>query len=261
MLDIDKIKSSIEGNCFISSVYYFKEIDSTNTYASDKNIPVDSLIITDHQLSGKGRLDRSWESAKDLNLTFSIKKRLTLSPAENHYLVCFVSFYVFRAVYKELEESLTKNELSKLFIKWPNDILFDNKKICGILVESKLPSNEYIIGIGINCNQKIFSSGIQATSIFNISGKQVDINNLLLKLVDSFSENFTELLSSEFEDIFKKWKKSTKIIGKVCTFDSGNGTITNGKIIDLNANGSISIQCGETVTDFYSGDIQITGFN
>ena len=261
MLDIDKIKSSIEGNCFISSVYYLKEIDSTNAYASDKNIPVDSLIITDHQFSGKGRLDRSWESAKDLNLTFSIKKRLTLSPAENHFLVCFVSFYVFRTVYKELEESLTENELNKLFIKWPNDILFDDKKICGILVESKLPSNEYVIGIGINCNQKVFSSGIQATSIFNITGKQVDINNLLLNLIDSFSENFKELLTSEFENIFKKWKKTTKIIGKVCSFDSGNGTITNGKIIDLKANGSISIQTGETLTDFYSGDIRITGFD
>jgi BirA family biotin operon repressor/biotin-[acetyl-CoA-carboxylase] ligase len=261
MLDIEQIKSSIEGNGFISSVYYLKELASTNTFASNKNIPVDSLVITDHQVSGKGRLNRTWESAKDLNLTFSIKKKLPLSPAENHFAVFYFSYYVYLTIYDELKKTLPENELKKLFIKWPNDILFDTLKLCGILIESKLPSNEYVIGIGINCNQEEFGSSVNAASMKNITGNQIDINKLLISLINRFSENFAQLLSAKFEEIFSNWKNSTNIIGKTCHFETGNDIINNGKIIDLKMDGSISIHTGETVTDFHTGDIHITGLS
>lgn len=261
MLDIYQIKSSVERKGFISFVYHFKELASTNTFASDKNIPADSLVITDHQVSGKGRLNRSWESAKDLNLTFSIKKKLPISTADNHFVICFFSYYVYLAIYDELKRSLLEKELQQLIIKWPNDILFGNKKLCGILVESKLPSNEYVIGIGINCNQDEFGSSVNAVSMKNITGNQIDINKLLISVINGFSENFTLLLSAKFEEIFKRWKNSTNIIGKTCSYDTGKEILNNGKIIDLNMNGSISIQNGETVTDFYSGEIRITGLS
>ena len=61
MLNIEQIRSSIEGSGFISNLYFFDELDSTNTYAADKSVPADSLIITGYQTSGKGRFDRKWE--------------------------------------------------------------------------------------------------------------------------------------------------------------------------------------------------------
>ena len=261
MLDIEQIKSSIEGNGFISFVYHFKDLPSTNTFASDKSIPADSLVITDHQFSGKGRLDRPWKSAKDLNLTFSIKKKLILSPTENHIVICYFSYYVYLAIYDELKKSLMEKDLLHLFIKWPNDILFGNKKLCGILVESKLPSNEYVIGIGINCNQGLFGDEINGTSIKNITGKEININKLLINIINKFSRNFDLLHSANFGEIFELWKNSTNIIGKTCSFETEKEVLNNGKIIDLNMDGSISIQTGEKAADFYSGEIRITGLS
>jgi len=261
MLDIEQIRSSIEGNGFISFVYHFNELASTNTFASDHNVPVDSLIITDHQVSGKGRLNRTWKSAKDLNLTFSVKKKIILSPSENHFVICYFSYYVYLAIYDELKKNLKKKELQHLFIKWPNDIQFGNKKLCGILVESKLPSNEYVVGIGLNCNQERFGDEINGTSIRNITGKEIDINKLLINIINRFSQSFDLLLSAKFDEIFRLWKNSTNIIGKTCSFDTGKEILNNGKIIDLNMDGSISIQTGEKAADFYSGEIRITGLS
>ena len=259
MLNIEQIRSSIEGSGFISNLYFFDELDSTNTYAADKSVPADSLIITGYQTSGKGRFDRKWESAKDVNLTFSIKKKLPLSPSENHFAVCFFSYYVYEAICQELRESLPTDEISKLFIKWPNDIMFVNKKISGILIESKLPANEYIIGIGINCNQNEFKSDINAASLSGITGRSIDMNKLLLRIIEYFSTNFYELLSKKFDTIFEKWKNSANILGKTCIISSGDDSINNGKIIDLNMDGSITIQVGTELSKFYSGEIRLTG--
>lgn len=260
MLDIELIRSSIEGNGFISHLYYYGELGSTNSIAAKKEIPVDSLVITANQTSGKGRLDRKWESEKDMNLTFSIKKYLPLSPTENHFAVCFFSYYVFAAIQSEMQNSGSYFEQDKLFIKWPNDIMYGNKKLSGILVESKLPSNEFIIGIGINCNQIEFSNGVNAISLTMISGKKIDLNRFLLNLIDSFTVNISELLSSRYDAIFEKWKKSSNIVGKTCEIEVGNRTLSNGKIIDLNMDGSITIQSNSGRSRYYSGEIRISSF-
>lgn len=258
MLDIDLIRSSVEGNGFISEVFYFEELDSTNTYAAGKDIPLDSIVIAGHQKSGKGRFDRKWESARNENLTFSIKKILPLSPSENHFAVCFFSYYVYAAIYDELKNKCAGNEPENLFIKWPNDIMYSSKKISGILIESKLPSNEYIIGIGLNCNQKKFGPGINAGSLSNITGRNIDLNSLLISIIKNFGENFHQIMSSDFTEIFRKWKNAANLAGKTCMLDSGSNHVSNGKIIGLNFDGSISIQIGDEISNFHSGEIRIT---
>ena len=260
MLDIELIRTSIEENGFISHIYYFEELDSTNTIAAKKEIPVDSLVITSNQTSGKGRLDRKWESEKDMNLTFSIKKFLPLSPTEIHNAVYYFSYYVFDSILSEMQNSGSYFEKDKLFIKWPNDIMYENKKLSGILVESKLPSNVFVVGIGINCNQEVFSDSINAISLKEILGKKIDLNRFLIRLISNFSLNFSELLSSDHDTIFEKWKNSAKIIGKSCEINIDSGGISNGKIIDLNKDGSITIQTNSGSSKYHSGEIRISRF-
>lgn len=260
MLNIDFLRSAIEGNGFISKVYYLDELDSTNSFASKREIPSDSLIITSYQTAGKGRLNRKWESEKNMNLTFSIKKYLPLSPAENHFAVCYFSYYVFAAICDELKKCGVLFPDNDLYIKWPNDIMYGKMKLSGILIESKLPSNEFVIGIGVNCNQRTFPEGINAVSLSEITGKKIDMNRLLLGMLNNFSVNFTEILSSNFNIIFGKWKNSTNIIGKLCSLDTGNGHVSNGKIIDLNFDGSITIQEESGLTKYFSGDMRIVNF-
>ncbi len=261
MLDIEIIKSSTRDKGFISSVYYFDEIDSTNSFASKNDIPVDSLVISEYQSAGKGRLGRNWNSEKYSGLTFTIKKKLPLSPVESQNAVFYFSYYLFKAIQETLFNYLPKTETRKLQIKWPNDILFERKKISGILIESKLPDGIFIIGIGINCNQTQFPDDLNAISLRQIISKELNLTELLIQIINEFSANFNKLLNSDFKEIYNIWKNSTNIIGKMCNFSIASGNVNYGKITDLNEDGSISIEIDKVVEKYYSGDIKLTGFN
>ncbi len=261
MIDIEKLKSSIEGKGFISSVIYLDEVESTNSFARKKDVPLDSIVIAEYQSGGKGRMGRSWISEKNLNLTFSIKKKLPISPAENHFAVFYFSYHLFSTIKKVLAKYLTEDQIAKLHIKWPNDILFDRKKLSGILIESVLPQGIYTIGIGLNCNQNTFPAELNAISLKQITGVEIELTELLISIINDFSGKFDELIEEEFDNIYKNWKNSTKIIGQTCEFSTDSDYVNTGKVIDLNKDGSISIESDCKITKHHSGDIRITGFN
>lgn len=261
MIDIQKLRTSLEGNNFISSILHLPEVDSTNTYAKQNNVPADTLVVTDFQTNGKGRQERKWLSEKNSNLTFSVKKNLPLSPAENHYAVYYFTYQIFSAIKEILSANADKCDIEKLEIKWPNDILYDEKKLCGILIESLLPSGIYIIGTGVNCNQVMFSPDIKAISLKQITGSEIILNDLLVNIINRFTDNFSEILSKDFSGIFSKWKDSTKMIKKSCSFVMQNDMINHGNIIDLNEDGSILIEHNGKLSKYHSGDIRITGLS
>ena len=258
MIDIDRFVNSFQNNDFVKSFFYEKTIPSTNDYISADEIDVDSLVITDEQTSGKGRAGKKWLAEKNTSLTFSVKKKFNISPAENHNIVRFFSYCVYSALKEHIDES-KKNNSNGLLIKWPNDILFNNKKLCGILVESKLPSDIYISGIGINCNQLNFPPELNAISLKEITGYDIDITGLLISILGKFN-TLNELLFPENSSIlFEKWKMQTKIIGKYCSFTKPDGKINNGKIIDLNYDGSITIQIKDKQERYMAGELKLTG--
>ena len=261
MIDIDLLKSSIKGNGFISSVIYLDETDSTNNYAKKKEIQIDSLIVTDHQLDGKGRLGRKWVTKKQCNLTFSIKKKLPFPPTENQFAVFYFSFHLFLAIKKTLADKLSSKEIDDLQIKWPNDILFKWKKLSGILIESVLPEGIYIIGIGLNCNQNKFPEGLNAISLSQITGTKINLTNLLINVINEFSANFYHLENKNYVKIYNNWKNSTKIIGKSCNFQIKQDYVKECKVIDLNEDGSISIEYMGKIVKYFNGDIKFTGIN
>lgn len=261
MLEIQKIRNSLEGNTFISSIVHLDEVESTNTYAKGKDISTDTLVLTDFQSKGKGRQDRIWLSEKNVNLTFSIKKKLTISPTDNHYAVYYFSYQLFSVLRDLFSQEINENDIKKLEIKWPNDILYDGKKLCGILIESVLPEGIYIIGIGVNCNQIIFPDDIKATSLKQVIGKEIDLSDLLIKITNNISKDFQEILNKEYSKIFSKWKESTKMLNKSVEFLLNDNSVNYGNIIDLDEDGSILIEHNGKLTKYHSGDIRITGFS
>lgn len=260
MIDIDRLINSLQKNDFLKSFFYEKTLSSTNDYISANEIAVDSLVITDEQTAGKGRAGKKWLSEKNTSLTFSIKKKFNISPAENQNIIRFFSYCVHSAL-KELIDGSNINNSDGLIIKWPNDILFNGKKLCGILVESKLPSDIYITGIGINCNQKYFQAELNAISLSEIIGNEIDITGLLINILDKFN-SLKELLHPEKSAIlFEKWKMQAKIIGKYCDFTRPDGKINNGKIIDLNYDGSITVKINDKPEIFNAGELSLTGID
>lgn len=149
------------------------EVDSTNSYLKSKpEQPIDGLVVlAESQKQGRGQSNRIWISDPGQNLTFSFYFN-PLSPKRLHTLTVIIAH--------SCVEALSKITGKQIKIKWPNDLIFDGRKVGGILVESELKGNvveKLIIGIGINVNQIAFDPGIpNPTSLKLLMGKDDDLS-------------------------------------------------------------------------------------
>lgn len=258
MLDINFISENLIGKTFISKIYYFKEIDSTNNYAKKLNREDNVLVIAEYQSSGKGRFERKWESEPGMNLTFTIKKKFDINPQKNSFINFYFTYFLYSSLRKFLEKNYIIINTDSLEIKWPNDILLNSKKISGLLIESSLNKNEYIIGIGLNVNQKIFKEEFNSSSLINHTNTEIDLNNLLINIITEFDKNLHLLNEAKFSRIFKLWKSSTKMIGKTVYYSVDGGVSKTSKIIDLADDGSIKLLINNEEKSYYSGEVKIT---
>lgn len=260
MLDIRKIKSVLAGSSFISEIYYFPEINSTSLYAKSLNTERDILVLTDYQTQGVGRFDRTWESGKGKNLTFTIKKRFNID-SENIQSVNFFFSYFLYAFLKDFiaKNMLPGNIFPEVTIKWPNDIMVNAKKISGLLMENNFSKKEFIIGVGININQKKFSQehSQKPASLINFVSQEVPLSGLLVDLINTYDKNVYLLEDRHYGLIFKLWKNSTALIDKEVAFLEYNKGIKYGKVIDLLYDGGVKIEQNGEVFTFYSGDVKL----
>ena len=142
-------------------ITHFKNIESTNQYLQrllDEGIDItDNIVVADFQTSGKGQGCNVWQSEDGMNLLFSIALDMSFLKAENQFLLTqMVSVAMIDVLKKYLPEE-------SLFIKWPNDIYFNDKKIAGILIKNEIKGmmlGTSIIGIGLNVNQTYFDKSL-----------------------------------------------------------------------------------------------------
>jgi len=243
---------------FYGELFYFEEIPSTNDFAKKAECRANSLVLTSFQSSGRGRYDRKWITAPDENLTFTLKLKLDISPSDNRYLIYYTSLMVYECIRNIFEKGQLNSPL--LSIKWPNDILWNNRKLAGILTESVVKSGEYIIGIGININQKNFDSAIEAISIAEITNNTHDLVGILTDFLARFEEKVHLLETENHPGLFELWLKSTKMIGKKCSYLSGNTALKYGFIKSLNDDGSITIESGGVSESYVSGEVKILNY-
>ncbi len=157
-------------------------IDSTSDYmhkmSANEGLVHGTIVRADYQTKGRGQFERSWESKKGENLMFSlffegnIVSRYPLS--DLNWSVCLA-----------ICDCLQCFAIPSLSIKWPNDIMAGGRKLSGILIETKWTSaklKQAVIGIGLNVNQKEFSTSLKATSLAEILGTEIDLEALFSKL-------------------------------------------------------------------------------
>lgn len=224
--DIKNFKSHFPTNFICKDIIYFKTIDSTNNYANliekkflecsgaanlanlinlekikDLN---GTLIISEEQTSGRGRGKNTWTSNKGglwFTLILKISKKVNNEIKNN---VNLINLIMATSIYETLEKETTQ----KFKIKWPNDILYEDKKICGILSErNPINENESFIniGVGININNDISAlnnkiltqnnkiNGLplkNATSLKTILKKEVEREKILLNILINFNNNY-----------------------------------------------------------------------
>ncbi|WP_336128315.1 biotin--[acetyl-CoA-carboxylase] ligase [Mesoflavibacter sp. CH_XMU1422-2] len=192
-------------------------IDSTNLFlrslSIDTNVEDFTVVVAKHQTKGRGQMGTVWSSQDAKNLTFSVFKRFDNLKLDQHFVISMVASLA-------VINTLKKLNLPKLSVKWPNDILSANKKICGILIENVIKQNNVsatVVGIGLNVNQVNFSNLPQASSLLNVTGISYDLDELLQSILKELEILFDLVESNHFKTIkttyesylFRKDKPST----------------------------------------------------
>ena len=180
----------------------FKIVKSTNEIAIKlikKNTKLPALITTNLQTKGKGTMGKKWVSIKG-NLFFSIIFKI------NPDRVNFKQFAILNAlIIKKIISNMTSKQIK---IKWPNDILHKNKKICGILQEyvKSYKDNFLIVGIGINTNISPKNKSFSSTSLKNIINKKIDNDKLLRNIKKKYKKLLNKLPRYSFLELKKMYK-------------------------------------------------------
>ena len=227
-------------------------IDSTNSYLKkiilEKDISDYTIVTANFQTEGKGQLGYMWESEDSKNLLCSIyKKDLGIKVEDQFVLSMLVSLSIIR--------TLEKLNLPKLYIKWPNDIMSDNKKICGILVENMVKQNsikESVIGIGLNVNQDTFKNLPNATSIKKIKGVAFNIDELLNDLVNNIKKQFIDFNQSKIDLVFRQYEDVLYRINIPSTFKNSEGDVFTGFIKGVNNLGRLKVLLEDNLTKSYT---------
>lgn len=194
-------------------IHYFNKLDSTNDKVKEFQ-KHGSVVIAGIQTDGRGRFKRRWSSGKG-GLWLSI-----LLKPENIGKIGYLTLSAAIACQKAVKK-IAKVE-SK--VKWPNDLVVGNKKLCGILTESSSGENKFaIVGIGMNTNNKIPKNlEGKAASLRQITGEDADNEKIAKSLLREFEALYKRFNNKEYGFILKKWKKLCDTIGrdvKVITLD------------------------------------------
>ena len=161
------------------------------------------------------------------------------------FLPARFQFYLNQSVCLAIHDTLSKFlDKDLLEIKWPNDIVYEGKKLCGVLIENSLNGNfitHSYIGIGINVNQKKFSSTIKnVTSLSIIKNKQFEIENVLSLLCENIEARYLQLKANHISEIQKDYMQNLFQLEELCDYKV-LGTDLKGKITGINPEGKLVI--------------------
>jgi len=208
--------------------------------------------LVEKQTKGRGRLGRTWDSAPEQNLTFSILLKDAFIKQNSN----LISLAAGVAVAQSLENLYQL----KVELKWPNDILIEGKKLCGILCESVSQSNKIskiVVGIGINVNQGAFPNkyAIMPTSIKKELKKPVLRERLLSEVLNNF-EIILNILADNPKQILDDWRGRCKMIGeKIKIVNKTNEEY--GIFEDINRDGHLILKQGDKTVNISFGDVSL----
>ena len=223
-------------------LYVFKEVASTNTVAkflSMHNVENGTVVISEKQTKAKGRSGKPWESPLG-----GVWLSIILKPNVDQSKFPMITLATGVAVAKTLE----KIGVEEPEIKWPNDIMINGKKVCGILTEAIAKFNtveNVIIGVGIDANLDVsqFPEELQAgTTTLKEELKREGNENLLIKIFLEEFEKISELFNHEgYEVILKEWRKRSYSIGKIVEVREPFNTYYDCYVVGINKEGALIV--------------------
>jgi BirA family biotin operon repressor/biotin-[acetyl-CoA-carboxylase] ligase len=220
---------------------FLDEVESTNNYANQlvlSKAAVDgTVVLAQHQKNGRGQHGNSWESKAGKNLLASI----ILFPT---FLQATKQFYLSKIASLALVDFL-QNETDHIFIKWPNDIYVEDKKISGMLIENSIIGQNLatsIVGIGLNLNQEEFQSEApNPLALKEITGKNYSIEKTAEVLFDKLEIWYDKLKAGHLDEIDTTYFKLLYRVNQWCTY-SKQGTEFEAKITGIGEFGQLILQ-------------------
>ncbi|MBR0289152.1 MAG: biotin--[Selenomonadaceae bacterium] len=239
---------------------YHPSVDSTNRVAKAlayHGAADGTIVVAEEQTGGKGRLERNFYSPRGKGIWFSVIMRPKLLPKDAPKCTLMAAVAVVEAM---------KRFNLKAGIKWPNDIMFDGRKLVGILTEmtGEIGKISYIvIGVGINVNisRDEFPEDLRdiAASLSEISGGEISRVKFFRAVLEEFDKLYRKIRTADFDEIFTLWKKYNITLGKnVRVISAIDGLESfSGKAVDLNAEGALVVETEQGLRAVYSGDVSI----
>ncbi len=259
ILSENELRSICKTQWIGNKIYYEPTMGSTNTKAmqlAEEGAPHGTLVVADHQISGRGRRGKKWETPSGTAIAMTFLLRPEINPNNAPMLTIVAAL----AVRKGIEE---KSGV-KVGIKWPNDIVINRKKVSGILTEMSAQIdyvNHVVIGIGINVHVHEFPEELQeiATSIYNESGKRINRSALIECICEYFEDYYEVFLSSEdLSEFVKEYNsymvnlnQSVRVLDPREPFE--------GKARGITARGELLVDTWESRRLVSSGEVSVRG--
>jgi len=216
-------------------------IDSTNSYlrqlSTKETVKDFTVVLANYQTSGRGQMGTQWHSQHSKNLMISLFKDVSYISIEQHFFISIVAAL-------SILEALESFKLPNLKVKWPNDILSENKKVGGILIENVIKKGKLdasIIGFGINVNQTEFYNLPQASSMRLLTGRLYELEELLQAILSKFKDYFKLLKQKEFELLKNNYEKHLFRKDKPSTFQNSEGQLFSGFIKGISNSGNLQV--------------------
>ncbi|MCH5267805.1 MAG: biotin--[acetyl-CoA-carboxylase] ligase [Lachnospiraceae bacterium] len=261
-----EIQGFLEPESFCKRVECYDTIDSTNLRAkqlAETGEPEGTLVVADKQTAGRGRRGRDWSSEPGVDIYMSYVLRPDLPPSQVSGITLLTALAACKAI---------RNVCGvQAEIKWPNDVIIDGKKICGILTEmsSEIQFVHYAVtGIGINANRKEFADSIKdkATSLYLQTGKPVDRARLTAEFANCFGGYYHRYLQDgnlsafveEYNGILANFNR------EVCVYhgmveDVAGEDVSHGIARGIDKDGSLLVEIDGKIQAVMSGEVSVRG--
>lgn len=256
-----EIESLLWGHTMGRELIVFDSIDSTNTYGKNNadHLMDGTIILSEEQLAGRGRRGKDWSSPKGTGIWMSMVLKPDIPPTEGVKTTQIAA----AAVCKAIRDLTGLNAL----IKWPNDIVVNGRKVCGILTEmaGQLNKIDYIVvGIGINVNNTEFPEGISAvaTSLQIEYGKKIDRKELIVRIIKNFEALYHSYIENlNLTQVVAIVRDYSAVIGKeIKVIHGASERIVT--VHDIDEEGFLIVESGDGKREvIFSGEVSIRGKN
>jgi BirA family biotin operon repressor/biotin-[acetyl-CoA-carboxylase] ligase len=256
---LDMLQEKLQTKRFGRRVLFHRVVDSTNEWAkklAEFGVEEGTVTIAEQQTAGKGRLGREWISPKG-GLWFSIVLRPCKSVGETTKLVFMASLAVAEVLHQKYR--------LRTETKWPNDVMVNRRKICGILAETTTSNGKLsyvVLGIGINANihmDKYFAASDKplATSIQDELGHEVQLFSLLRTLLEKMERLYDLFIMKGSDSILEKWKAYATFLGREVVVQDQNEQVY-GIAHDIDDGGALVLRLKNgTLRRFFAGDLSL----